>query len=1201
MHKRMTSFLLLLLTLFAGFAPSMEAQTNLGSVRGQVQDQLGAVIAQAAITVTNDDTHLSRSAMSNGAGEFVFPSLEPGTYTVKVDSPSFRGFEQKNVVVASQQTVTVDAKLTLGATTEVVEVTAQAPLIDNASASNGQVIDIQKLQTLPNAGRNPFLFAKLDTNVVPVGDPRFVRFQDQSGSSNISIAGGPLATNNYLIDGVPITDTQNRAVIIPSLEAVSEVKVQSNTYDGEMGRTGGGMFNTTLRSGSATLHGVLQGETRQTNWNANTFFGNRTPFSNGVTTLPTTPRGASEFYSYVGAIGGPVPLPKFLGGKGKTFFWISEEGYRQRSPLGNSSFVPSDLDRIGDFSQDKVVVGGVTSPLKIYDPASPIVGGSRLQFSVANGNVGLHNGVPTDNVIPTSRLNPVGQAISNVYPHANITPAGAAYGTPNFFLQDTLGDRADEASFKLDHEFFSWWQASAHYLHYGSKEPGGNVLGVFPGTYNSGIQQGSYLLYRKVDETGVNSTFTITPTTIAFVGFGFNRFPNNTLDLSQGFDQTTLGLPSSYVSSLQKKSFPYINGTAQYLAQLGTANSGPAVFYSRSLVAGVTKSLGKHTLKGGYVFRALSVSVTNISSGNGAFNFDSTYTSSDGTKSVVTGADAASLLLGFPSSGSVQTTTKLNGVVNYNAGYIQDDYRLSSKLTINLGFRYEHEPGIAERQNHTSVGFDPNATYMSAGVNGATTFKGGVELAGQNGYGTTCCNAGSKYAPRVGAAFAPSQKTTIRAGFGIYNAPFVYSSGNLGAQSPGYTQTTTFSPPSSLSAYTGTSAPLSNPFPSGVGQPGTNGLLTGLGSSVSVISQDRRAPIVQQFSADVEQDLGYGVVFKLGYVGARSRNLSNSENVNQLPDSQLALAAAGQIPVGATTASLGALVTNPFYQRGGVGVLGNATVRQSQLLLPFPQFTTVTESVSNGFNRYNALNVKIQKRFTHGTTFLMGYTWASNWDNLWGASSSLNGGNNGPQTIYNLAPEYARAIDDIPQRFTTAASYELPFGRGKMFLGNAGRLLDMVVGGWTLNDVTVLQNGAPIPVTQSNVTALSGTFGVGGSSQRPNIVGPIGCGRGRPEDRLNSYITTAGFAAAPSLTYGNAPRTTNCYGPGYANNDISINKTFKVTERVNAQFRGEALNAFNTPQFSSLQSNSISSTNFGKINGQLGFSRLVQLGGRLTF
>ena len=212
------------------------------------------------------------------------------------------------------------------------------------------------------------------------------------------------------------------------------------------------------------------------------------------------------------------------------------------------------------------------------------------------------------------------------------------------------------------------------------------------------------------------------------------------------------------MSQLQKQSFPLINsGVVDQLAQLGTGNSGPAVFYSRSFVTGVTKSLGKHTVKAGYVFRSLSVNVTNISSANGVFAFDSSQTSATSAKTTASGADTASLLLGFPSSGSVQTTTRLNGNIHYNAAYLQDDFRVTPQLTLNFGFRYEYEPGISETNNHTAVGFDPAAQAISAGALGSSTFTGAVELAGQNGYGTHCCNAGSKYAPRVGFAYAPTQ------------------------------------------------------------------------------------------------------------------------------------------------------------------------------------------------------------------------------------------------------------------------------------------------------------------------------------------------------------------------------------------------------------------------------------------------------------
>ena len=1191
-HHRKT-YKALVLVLFVAAVVSANAQTYYGSVRGLVADTQGAAISQAIVTLTNDSTHIKRSTETNAAGEYSFSALEPTTYSMTVEFHGFKKYDAKNLIIATQQSVNLDVTLTLGEMSQVVEVTASSPLIDNATASNGLVIDSQKLENLPNAGRNPFFFSKLDNNVTQVGDPRFVRFQDQSGSSQISLAGGPISGNNYEIDNIPITDFSNRAVIIPSIEAVNEVKVQQNSYDAEIGRTGGGVFNTTLKSGSNTLHGVLQGETRQTNWGANLFFNNHS--------TPQIPRGAATFYSYVGAIGGPIWIPHVYDGRNKTFFWITEEGYRQRSPLtaSNSFVVPTALERTGDFSQT-LTQNPVTKalvPLNIYDPATSFgASGARQQFSVANGNAGLHNGVPTDNVIPKARLNQVGQALANAYP---VGSTGLAYGTNNFTGGDTLGDRADEFVGKIDHQIMKRWAANVSYMHYGSKEPGGNALQSYPGSSSS------YLLYRKVDAFAVNTTITASPSMIVTAGFGFNRFPNNTLDISSGFDQTTLGFPTSYVSSLQKAAFPQI--TNQSLSTEGTLNSGPAVFYSRNFVLGVSKSLGKHELKAGYVYRSISVTFTNVGTGNGTYAFDSSYTSNNGSKTPATGttptgADTASMVLGLASSGSVILTTQLALNVPYNAFYIQDDYRVTPKLSVNYGFRYENEPGIHERYNHYAVGLD-STVKNPATTAPNTTILGGVKFAGQNGYPTDCCNSGNKYAPRVGFAYSATPSTVVRAGFGVFYSPLVYSTSPSFA--PGYTQTNSLVAASST-APVPASYTLSNPFPNGLIGPSGNslGYATGVGSSLTLLDSDRHAPVVMQYSADVQQDLGYGFAFKIGYVGAHAKNLPLTANINQLPDKYLSL---GQ------TALL-AKVPNPYYKAGGAGLIGQATIPYEQTLLPYPQYTTISDSVSVGYSNYNALDVKLQRRFSKGFTLLTAFTWASNWDNSWGASSTLNPGNNGPQdwdtstpTSYqqSIKSEYARAINDMPLRYTVTGSYDLPFGRGKKFLSSSSRWLDMAVGGWTFNDVTIIQSGSPLPVTQVNANAITGANGtIGGAVQRPNMTAVPACRSGSPQSRLTNYINTAAFAAAPIFTYGNAPRTTNCYGPGYLNTDLSLNKSFKVTERVNAQFRAEALNAFNTPQFNGFGASNatqIQNANFGQIQGTLGFPRLIQLGGRITF
>ena len=1155
---------LVLVAMVMTAATSALAQSNYGALRGIVTDVQGASVTNATVALTAEDTKISRTTTTNGAGEYVFSAVAPGVYTVTVTTDGFKKSESKGIRIDAGNTIPLDVRLELGSMSQSVEVTAAEPIVNNGTSFNGQLIDSQKLQNLPNPGRNPFLFSKLDNNVTPVGDPRFVRFQDQSGSSTISIAGAPLSSNNYAVDGIPITDFSNRAVIIPSIESVQEVKVQANTYDSEIGRTSGGMFNTTLRSGSSTLHGVLQGQTRQTNWGANLFFNNRTPYTANGVTQPTTPRGAAEFYTYAGSIGGPIPLPKILGGKDKTFFWITGEGYRQRSPLtaANSFPVPTLLQRgtsmatAGDFSEIGTADanGNCISGRCIYDPlTSP-----RTAFPF--------------NKIPSNRINPVGYAILAVYPQPNTNVT--SYGGFNFNGGDTLGDRADEFVGKVTHSFGERWLADFYYMHYGSKEPGGNALQNFAGSSSS------YLLYRKVDAIGIQNTITLNPTTVLTAGFGFNRFPNDTQDISKGFDQSKLGFPSNYLAALSKTGFPAIVGDSG-LASQGTSNSGPAVYFSRNFVAGIAKSLGTHSLKAGYVFRAISLTYTSLSNASGTFSFDSTLTNSAvSSTSGSTGATAADMLLGVPTSGSLVVPTQLAITTQYNAFYAQDDVRVTPKLTLNLGIRYEHEPGVNERHNRYSVGFDRTTAFTVAGS--SVQAVGGIEFAGQGNYPTSTGQTVNKVSPRAGFAYAITPQTVVRGGYGLYYQPLVYS--GSASLAPGFVLTNVIPSQSGIPAIN-----LSNPFPTLSTTPTGNtlGLSTSIGSSLSLIDQARKAPFFQSYSADIQQELPHGFALKIGYVGGHGRNQPNSLNINQLSDNYFSLGNA-------------ALTNKVPFQFAGTGAWSSANQPYNQSLRPFPQFTTITDSVSDGISNYNALNVKVQKLFSNGLTILGAFTWASNWDNLWGASSTLNpliSNNNGAQDVNNINAEYARSINNIPKRTTLALTYELPFGHGKQFLSGANRWMDLAVGGWTFNNIMIIQDGAPLPISQT--TNSNSAFGNLGT--RPSLVPGVNpCYSGRPQDRLNAYFNPAAFTTTPAGSYGNSPRTLNCYGPGYANFDLSLNKTFHVTERVHAEFRAEALNAFNTPQFNGPNLAADSST-AGKITGTLGFPRLVQLGGRLTF
>jgi len=1171
---------------------ALPAQTNYGGVRGLATDATGAVVAGAVVTLTDESTNISRSAVTTSAGEYTFAAVDPGNYSVTILAPGFTKLTQTHVLVTIGVTTTVDMGMKTGSTAETVEVTAEVPLIDTASASNGQTFDQQKLQTLPNMGRNPFLFTKLDTNVTFTGDPRFVRFQDQSGSSQLSIAGGPTGTNNYLLDGVPITDSTNRAVIIPSLEATGEMKLQANTFDAEMGRTGGGMFNTSLKSGSNTLHGTLMGLTRQTNWTANSWAYNRTPYVvNGVTVAPQTPRGAAEWYSYAGALGGPIRIPGLYNGRDRTFFWVTEEGYRQRSPLSSTGArFPTALERTGDFSQS-----GVT----LYDPYAAPTGTNRTVI-IPNAK------------IPSSYLSPAGLKIAAALPLPTTTSATGN----NTFGNDTLGDRADEFSLKLDHQITKWWGAAASYLHYGSKEPSGNVYQIPYSTAN--------LLYRKVDAINVTSVVTLSPTMVLNAGWGFNRFPNESKRIHTGYDQTQL-FPSAYVSQLSSKTFPTITTSGGTTSVLGGSDSGPSDYFSRSFVVGLSKSYGKHTFKTGYVFRSISNVLWSTSSGGGSFTFTGGYTNSTNVASTATGrvgSDIADLLMGLPNSASLGVTPgAFQFNAKYNAVYGQDDFRVNQRLTLNMGVRLEMEPGFHEANNRLTIGLDPLAVYNYGSL---TNLRGGVQYAGINGAKTYTSDYSSfKVAPRVGVAYGILPKMTVRGGFGVFFAPSSFSPTTN--YSPGYAPSASYSGPSGVAALPANSHPLDAPqnlysasalVPSG----NTLGYAAGIGGSLNFIDPARRSPFVYQYSADIQYELPGGFALKVGYVGAHGRNLANSFNYNQIssqtraangfayvsgPDAGVKTAAAAPNstnPIGkageynGVSSGLATTVTNPYYISGGNGLLARTTITRAQSLRPFAQFTDVTYASSLGGTRYNSLAVKLQKRFTHGLTMMATYTWASSWDNLWGASSSLTSSGAGPQDTGNLDMEWARSTTGSPRRFTLNGTYELPFGRGRQHLANINRFMDVIVGGWNYNHVMIVQSGSPLAVTQTSSSTDAG-YGAQRPSFAPGEDAHSVCSGGSLLQRLyaNKFMATGAYA------YGNVPRTLPCLGPGYFNSDISVNKKFHVTERVSAEFRAEALNAFNTVQLAAPGSSNITNGSFGTVNSQIGFNRLIQMGGRIQF
>ncbi len=1121
------------------------AQSFYGAIRGTVVDPHAGMVANAKVSLVDESTGVVRSVATTAGGEYVFSDVVPSTYSVVAESSGFKRFEQKHVVVGTQERVALDLQLEIGQVTETVEVNGEVALIETASASQGQTLDTQKLADLPNIGRNPFIMSKLAANVIPLGNPVYNRMEDQSGSASIAMAGGPSGTNNYLLDGVPISDSSNRGIIIPSIEATQEVKVQTNTYDAEIGRTGGGMFNTYLKSGGNDYHGSLFGSTRQTGWDANNYFNN----SAG---LPLSPQ---YNYTWGGSFGGRVRIPKIYDGKNHTFFFLAFEGYNDTQAVSLTVYTPTALERVGNFSQTTAQGGGSQV---IYNPLSTVQNAS-----------GTYSRTPfAGNIIPASMINPVGLNIANTLALPNAPPA--YYGAPDATAPASITSHARQYVGKLDEQFTDSWRATLSYIQYFSKSPGADYFGGI-----SASEQ--WTLLRNVDATAINNLITLSPTTVLALRYGFNRFPNYAYNATQGFNATTLGFPASFAAQQQFPTFPVIQMSNTYIdpdgqGDFGTNQKYVYDFVSNNFSASIARAQGRHSLKAGFDFRRILVNGNNFSDSSGNFSFTGVFSQSTPTSAVKgTGADMADLLLGYPASGDALLSVKLTDSTEYYAAYVQDDFRLSNKLTVNIGLRWERELGISEANNGLVTNFNttvPNP--LAAGVTGISPV-GVVEFAGISGNPTRVgLENPNKWGPRAGFAWQPIAKTVIRGGYGLFWAP-QFSLGSPLA-TPGYSSTTTY-----IATTNGNATPagsLSNPFPTGLAATvgNTLGALTGVGQSISIFDPTAKSPRVQQYSLDIQRELPGAVSLEVGFVGANSTHLPLTINENVLNPSLFSMGTA-----------LNQSVANPFYGHGGAGIVGTATVQAYQLLLPYPTFGSVSYSnVDVGHSLYDSMVVKVQKRFSKGLVFFSTFTWQKNRDIATGSDA------------FNLSAQYSLSTIEVPRRFTSAASYELPFGKGKPFLSGS-KALDYVVGGWSVNETTIWQTGMPLAVTQSQ--NLNSAYGYG---QRPNATGISPTTTGSVEQRLNDWINPAAFSQAPQFAFGNLSRTISLRGPGVISTDMSIFKNIPIRERVKAQFRLESFNVFNTPEFAN-PGLSFGSGSFGKITSQTNLGREVQMALRFSF
>ena len=1132
----------------------IHAQSFQGGLRGTVRDAQ-SVIPGVTVTLLNEANGVSRETLSNEVGEYSFPAVDPATYTVKVAVQGFKAFERKGVRISTQAFVGLDVTLEVGALEETITVTAQSPLIETTNASVGGVIDSQALDSIPTAGRSIFLMANLEPTVQSSGNAHWNRMQDQVGNSAMSMGGGAVRANNYLVDGFPVTDLQNRASTNPSMEAVEEMKVQVHTYDSEMGRTGGGVMNMAAKSGANVFHGSAYGVFRPESLVEQLLI----PSLQGQANVPEYWRDGG------GGGGGPII-------KNKTFFWFAGETYVNNQPQANSYLVPTTAERNGDFS-------GLTrngAPVVIRDPAT----GQPFQ----------------GNIIPANRINPVGQKLASYFPKPQ---NDVDNGNTNFSMTDLLPNKAYQYTTKLDHHFNDAVAVSGFYLRQVTHEANSN--------YNpeNKFVGASYQLDRVIKTFVLNNTYIMNNSTVLTLRGGYNKFDDN-YNLPVPFDAAALYNNAALTNQMSDTNrFPTMTITG-YKGS-GWTNRQANGYYQYGANGTLSKLTGTHNFKLGGDYRVLGSEALNYGASTGTFMFTGTYS----------GNAMADLILGYPQSGSVPLSATLNGFVRYYAGYAQDDWRVNGRLTLNYGLRLERETGMMEKDDQMTVAFDKTAVSPLDGmvnlidpVTGQRRqILGGLVYAGVNGAPTTQGNQPAiKPAPRAGAVFSLDDKTVLRGGWGIYWSPWNYAAaGTTGWGQIGYSATTNVPQPSGVPTVT-----MSNPFPSGLVQPTGNaqGLLTGAGGDVFFVDPDKGAPKAQQYSIDLQRELRGNVSVGIGYAGLTGSNLSwggsgnTTININQLDPKYQSLGA------GATTA----LVPNPFFGVAAAGQFASrATIERGQLLRPFPQFGNVQMQQSTGaHSQYHAAILQLRKRVTGLWGGNVSYTYSRLSDNQFGQgnyyASAPDVQNNYTvipgSPYYNPDLEYGRSLLDTPHKIVVAATVILPFGRDKKFL-NDSEVADIFLGGWTITPVITIQSGFPLGVSQ-NQTGTSYLFG---NNLRPNVVpGQDFLVAGNITERItantgdNLYYNRNAFSATDPYRFGNAPRILPGVMSPYRNNvDLGINKQVRTGGSTAASIRIEVLNMFNIVQWAAPASSAFGNSSFGQINSQANNMRMVQFTLRWQF
>jgi Carboxypeptidase regulatory-like domain len=1144
------------LMLLAGVAL---AQTNQGSIAGNVVDPTGALVQNAKITAKETSTGTTYETVSSSAGAYRFPNVNIGTYNITASAPGFKTAHLTGVVVQVATTASLEIKLQTGSVTESVEVNANSPVVQTDSSDVGTVVMQKQTLDLPlalgstvQAMRSPEAFVFLTPGTVGPGSD-----SGNGGTFESKISGGQNYGTEVLLDGAATTRSENGSSFdetAPSVEALGEFKVITSTLPAEFGRTTGGIESFATKSGTNTYHGKLYDIFRNEDLDANVW-GNDYNLANNIGPRSASATPLDRQNDYGGTFGGPVRIPHLYNGTDKTFFFFSWEQYRENQGGVSTDTVPTMAERGGDFSA-VLNTGNVlgTNPCdgtpiyqgEIFDPSTTqTVGGVQCRTAFMN------EAGSTGNVIPSGDFSTVGQNMLSYYPTPQNGNLVNNYIFPySFPILDTT------TTFRIDQNIS---QKSKAYFTYSSRE---NVristTPIFAGPAGAGRNQffGTHYIRFGYD-------YTISPTMLNHLDLGYNRTNSKNVGAAVGLGNGTDWDAKLGIMGATGPMFPSITPGEASTTNIGDNVYGDTIDNGFRFADTLDWIKGKHEFKLGYEQWYQQYSPLNFQNTSGTFNFARGETAGTAATSDLSGNGVASMLLGEPNTASVSAyASQARWLRSYFAGFFQDSYKILPTLTINYGLRYEVDEPFKEAFGDTSMISLTTPNSAAGGLPGALVFAG--KGTGRNGnVNERWANIWKKdFGPRFGFAWAPSRfngNTVFRGGYGIIYGGLQYADfggdNRTGFQAnPSFNSLDGFNPAFALDSGLPSYAPPPNLDPTQLNNTGPTYIAPSYG----------RPPMIQNWSFEVQHQLAKDLIMDMAYVGQHSTHLrSNFDAVNSLTPNYLSLPAATLLsPIGSQTA-----IPSPYSGFGGI---------VAQALVPFPQyfgFNTDCCLENLGVSSYNALEATLERRFRNGLNLMASYTWSKT---LTDADAALpffatlhQGG--APQNPFNKKGDVSLSNQDLPQNFVVSYIYELPFGKGKKFASRGGAL-DRIVGGWSVSGVQRYESGQPIAFgCATGIPAFAGCIRYDYVPNAPLQTAAWKSGNFNPvtDTVFNgaAFIdpnSSANLATRGTYAFGTSPRVDGSVRMGpYLSEDFNLMKRTKITESSDILLQISALNAFN--------------------------------------